>query len=155
VERGELCAGWIYDPLSDVMVMAESGGGAWSAGRRLAVDGEPDTTRLVGVAYGRTVAGPRAAKALAESGRVGAVRNLGSSALEYNAIALGCAHFSLHSRSLPWDHAAGMLIVRESGGIADFFDGRAYDPRITNRAVLAAANRIAWDTVRAVVGPLA
>jgi fructose-1,6-bisphosphatase/inositol monophosphatase family enzyme len=155
VERTEVCAGWIYDPLADVMVMAELGGGAWSAGRRLAVDAEQEPARLVGAAYGRSVAGPRAAKALAESGRVGAVRNLGSSALEYNAIALGHAHFSLHSRSLPWDHAAGMLIVREAGGIADFFDGSAYDPRVTDRAVLAAASRTAWDTVCAVVGPLA
>jgi fructose-1,6-bisphosphatase/inositol monophosphatase family enzyme len=155
VERAEVCAGWIYDPLADVMVTSESGGGAWSAGRRLAVDAAVDGARLVGAAYGRTAAGPRAAKALADSGRIAALRNLGTSALEYSAIALGRAHFSLHSRSLPWDHAAGMLIVREAGGIAGFLDGSAYDPRISNRPVLAASNRMAWETVRTVVGPLA
>ncbi len=155
VERAEIRAGWIYDPLERVMVVAESGAGAWSEGRRLAVDGEASAQRMVGAAYGRTVAGPRAAKALADSGRVGSVKNLGSSALEYSAIALGRAHFSLHSRSLPWDHAAGMLIVREAGGLADFLDGTPYDPRILDRPVLAAANRVAWETVRTVVGPLA
>jgi fructose-1,6-bisphosphatase/inositol monophosphatase family enzyme len=42
VERAELCAGWIYDPLGEAMVMAEAGGGAWSEGRRLAVAAEAE-----------------------------------------------------------------------------------------------------------------
>lgn len=155
VVQAEVRAGWIYDPLGETMVMAEKGSGAWSEGRRLAVDNEIGAERMTGAAYGRTVAGSRAAKALGDSGRIGAVRNLGSSALEYNAVALGRAHFSLHSRSLPWDHAAGMLIVAEAGGITGFFDGSRYDPRISDRAVLAASNRMAWDTVRTIVGPLA
>jgi fructose-1,6-bisphosphatase/inositol monophosphatase family enzyme len=154
VERAELCAGWIYDPLGEAMVMAEAGGGAWSEGRRLAVATEAEPLQMIGAAYGRTVAGPRAAQALADSGRVAAVKNLGCSALEYSTVAQGRAHFTLHSRSLPWDHAAGILIVREAGGLADFLDGTAYDPRIPDRPVLAAASRTAWDVVREVVGRL-
>jgi fructose-1,6-bisphosphatase/inositol monophosphatase family enzyme len=155
VERGMVCAGWIYDPLGDVMVVAEVGGGTWSGGVRLRVDGETEAARMTGAAYGRSAAGPRAAKLLGDSGRVAGIRNLGSSALEYIAVAQGQAHFSLHSRSLPWDHAAGMLIVAEAGGVAGFLDGTAYDPRTIDRAVLAAANRAAWDTVRDTVGVLA
>jgi fructose-1,6-bisphosphatase/inositol monophosphatase family enzyme len=155
VERGVVRAGWIYDPLDDVMVTAEAGAGAWSAGARLEVDGEPATERMSGAAYGRTLAGPRAAKALADSGRFAGIRNLGCSALEYIALAFGRAHFSLHSRSLPWDHAAGMLIVAEAGGVVGFLDGTPYDPRIADRAVLAASNRIAWETVRDIVGVFA
>ncbi len=154
VQRAEVCAGWIYDPLGGIMVMAERGSGAWSDGRRLAVDSEAGPERMIGAAYGRTPAGPRAGKLLAESGRVAAVRNLGSSALEYSAIALGHAHFSLHSRSLPWDHAAGMLIVAEAGGIAGFFDGSPYDPRIIDRPVLAAASHAAWEVVRETIPAL-
>jgi fructose-1,6-bisphosphatase/inositol monophosphatase family enzyme len=155
VQQGVVNAGWIYDPLGDVMVTAERGSGSWSAGARLAVDPESEPARMVGAAYGRTVKGERAGKALAASGRVATVRNLGCSALEYVAVARGAAHFSLHSRSLPWDHAAGMLIVAEAGGIAAFFDGTAYDPRVADRAVLAAASRAAWDTVLGVLGALA
>jgi fructose-1,6-bisphosphatase/inositol monophosphatase family enzyme len=154
VERAEVKAGWIYDPLADVMVMAEAGSGAWSGGRRLAVMGT-EPTQMTGAAYGRTSAGPRAAQALIGSGRIGALRNLGCSGLEYAEIALGRAQFSLHSRSLPWDHAAGMLIVAEAGGLAGFLGGARYDPRIANRPVLAAADRAAWDTVQDVVGSLA
>jgi fructose-1,6-bisphosphatase/inositol monophosphatase family enzyme len=154
VARAELCAGWIYDPLGAAMVMAEAAGGAWSEGRRLAVAAGAEPREMIGAAYGRTVAGPRAAQALADSGRIAAVKNLGCSALEYSAVAEGRAHFTLHSRSLPWDHAAGVLIVREAGGLADFLDGTAYDPRISDRPVLAAASRAAWDVVCEVVGKL-
>jgi fructose-1,6-bisphosphatase/inositol monophosphatase family enzyme len=155
VHRARLRAGWIYDPRADVMVMAAAGAGAWCAGTRLAVAGDQALTAMTGAAYGRAKAGPRAAQALRDSGRVGAVRNFGCSGIEYMEIARGRAHFSLHSRSLPWDHAAGMLITREAGGVADFLDRSAYDPRIIDRPVLAAASHLAWDTVAATVGPLA
>lgn len=154
VEHAAVTAGWIYDPLADVMVVAEVGSGAWSSGRRLAVAGGAPA-QMTGAAYGRTSAGPRAAQALADSGRIGAVRNLGCSGLEYAEIVLGRAQFSLHSRSLPWDHAAGTLIVREAGGLAGFLGEARYDPRITDRPVLAAADQATWDTVQEVVGALA
>lgn len=151
VERGVTRAGWLYNPLADLMVTATLGGGAWSAGRRLAVAADIAPGAMVGAAYGRSAGGIRAAKALEQSGRVGGVRNLGSSGLEYIEIALGDAHFSLHSRSLPWDHAAGMIIVAEAGGPAAFLDGTEYDPRIADRAVLAAANAAVFGVVREVV----
>jgi fructose-1,6-bisphosphatase/inositol monophosphatase family enzyme len=155
VEAGAVRAGWIYDPLDDLMVMAEWGAGAWSRGTRLAVSTETDPKRMEGAAYGRTRAGMRAGPTLEADGRIGRVRNLGCSALEYVEIALGRAHFSLHSRSLPWDHAAGILIVREAGGIAGFADGSPYDPRILDRPVLATSNHVAWEAIRDAVGPLA
>lgn len=154
IERRVVQAGWIYDPLGDVMVTAEAGGGAWCGGRRLAVAGEGEGTPIIGAAYGRAAPGERAAKRLEASGRVAAIRNLGCSALEYVEIALGRANFSLHSRSLPWDHAAGMLITAEAGGIAGFLDGSAYDPGIVDRAVLACAGPRSWAILREVVGSL-
>jgi fructose-1,6-bisphosphatase/inositol monophosphatase family enzyme len=63
----------------------------------------------------------------------------------------GLAQFSLHSRSLPWDHAAGMLIVAEAGGIGSFLDGTRYDPRIFDQPVLSAVSRPAWQVVHDVV----
>jgi len=154
IDHARVRAGWIYEPLADTMVMAEAGGGAWSAGRRLATAGSGAPKDMVGAAYGRTKAGPRAAQALAASGRVGQVQNRGCSGLEYADVALGRAQFSLHSRSLPWDHAAGMLITAEASGVAGFLDGAPYDPRIIDRPVLAAAGGAAWDIVRQVVGEL-
>lgn len=154
VERGVVRAGWIYDPLGDVMVTTEAGSGAWCDGKRLAVASEGEGTPVVGAAYGRAATGERAAKRLEASGRVAAIRNLGCSALEYVEIAFGRAQFSLHSRSLPWDHAAGLLITAEAGGIGGFLDGSAYDPTIIDRAVLASAGPQSWGIVREVVGSL-
>jgi fructose-1,6-bisphosphatase/inositol monophosphatase family enzyme len=154
IEHAHTRAGWIYEPLADTMIMAEAGGGAWLAGRRLTTTSAVAPKDMVGAAYGRTKAGPRASQALTASGRVGQVKNRGCSGLEYLDVALGLAQFSLHSRSLPWDHAAGMLITAEAGGVAGFLDGSPYDPRIIDRPVLAAAGGAAWDIVREVVGEL-
>jgi len=140
-------AGWLYDPIHGVMVMARRGAGAWCDGRRLRVAREPPPGDAVGSAYGRTAAGIRAAAALGDSGRVGAMRNRGCSGLEYMEVARGESHFTLHSRSLVWDHAAGMLIVDEAGGVARFLDGSPYDPRVTDKKPLAAASETVWRLI--------
>lgn len=149
--QGEVEAGWIYNPLGDVLISAVRGEGAWSAGKRLRVNAEVRPEKLTGSAYGRTRSGIRAGRALNDSGRIRGVHNQGCSGLEYMAIAGGTAQFSLHSRSLPWDHAAGMLIVAEAGGYGRFLDGAAYDPRIPDRPLLSAASLQAWRTVRDIV----
>ena len=151
VERGVTEAGWIYDPLGDAMLAGGRGRGAWLDGRRAQVAQGTPPRQMTGSAYGRTPAGIRAAQALNESGRVGGVANLGCSGLEYIDVALGRTHFTLHSRSLPWDHAAGMMLVAEAGGMARFLDGSAYDPRIADRRPLAAADPDAWRLVHEIV----
>jgi len=147
VVGGVVEAGWIYHPPSNAMVMARKGGGVWGDGRRLAVAASARGTAIAGSAYGRTAGGVRMAKALDESGRVGAMLNRGCSGLEYMELATGHSHFSFHSRSLPWDHAAGMLIVAEAGGLASFLDGSPYDPRILDGKPLATANAEAWRII--------
>lgn len=146
VEQGTTTAGWIYDPLGDAMIWAGIGRGAWLDGRRLSIGGAPRRERLQGSAYGRTASGVRAAKALDESGKA-AVHNHGCSGFEYMEVARGDTDFTLHSRSLPWDHAAGMLIVAEAGGTARFLDNSPYDPRLLDRKPLAAASTAAWTWV--------
>ncbi|HZT52301.1 MAG TPA: inositol monophosphatase family protein [Stellaceae bacterium] len=147
VARGRLRAGWILDPLGDRMVWACAGEGAWSDGRRLRLAHAP--ADAIGAAYGRAAGGVRSAKVLEQAGM--RARNLGSSGIEYLDLALGEAHFALHSRSLPWDHAAGMLIAAEAGGCAAFLDGTDYDPRLHDRPLLAACDANCWARVRDVV----
>jgi fructose-1,6-bisphosphatase/inositol monophosphatase family enzyme len=151
VVRGMTEAGWIYDPLGDAMVTAARGKGAWCDGRRLQLVAEDRDSALVGSAYGRTPAGVRAAVALEASGKIGAVHNRGCSGLEYMELARGEAQFTLHSRSLVWDHAAGMLITQEAGGIATFLDGTDYDPRISDKRPLAASSAAAWNLIASIV----
>ncbi|HEV2263041.1 MAG TPA: inositol monophosphatase [Stellaceae bacterium] len=144
VERGRTRGGWIFDPLGDRLVWAEAGAGAWSDGRRLRIS--PAPAEPIGAAYGRAVSGVRSVKAIEQAGM--RTHNVGSSGIEYIDLAVGAAHFALHSRSLPWDHAAGMLIAVEAGGHAAFLDGTRYDPGIHDRAVLAASDAACWARVR-------
>ena len=144
VERGRTHGGWIFDPLGDRLVWAQAGAGAWSDGRRLRIS--PAPAEAMGAAYGRAISGVRSAKAIEQAGML--TRNVGSSGIEYIDLALGTTHFALHSRSLPWDHAAGMLIAAEAGGYAAFLDGTRYDPSIHDRAVLAASDAVCWARVR-------
>ncbi|HXP12883.1 MAG TPA: inositol monophosphatase, partial [Stellaceae bacterium] len=149
VERGAVRAGWLYDPLGDRMVWAVSGQGAWSNRTRLKTASHPE--KISGAAYGIASSGERAVKALGRSPRVGGIRNQNCSGLEYLDIAAGETHFSLHSHSLPWDHAAGMLITAEAGGKAGFLDGGPYDPGVFDRALLAASGGDTWQIVHEIV----
>jgi fructose-1,6-bisphosphatase/inositol monophosphatase family enzyme len=148
---GAVEAGWIYDPLGDLMISSRKGEGAWLGEDRLAVAANVPPERLTGSAYGRAKSGVPAAKALNQSGRIRGVHNQGCSGLEYMALARGISQFTLHSRSLPWDHAAGMLIVSEAGGRGAFLDGSVYDTRIIDRPVLAAASATSWEAIRDIV----
>lgn len=148
VERASPVAGFLYDPLNDRMVWALQGQGAWSGGKRLAIDAAAGK-KLTGAGYGRTANGARVGKAIEAAGM--GLRNFGSGGLEYLALALGELDFSLHSRSLPWDHAAGMLIAEEAGGVARFLDGTRYDARLRDRKVLAAASEHAWRRIHDLV----
>jgi fructose-1,6-bisphosphatase/inositol monophosphatase family enzyme len=154
VQAGQVLAGWIYEPIADIMVLAERGSGAWSAGERLSIDGVAADAKPQGAAYGKTSRGAMRnpvpnASLLAESGLFGAIENHQCGATEYVALALRAIQFSLHSRSLPWDHAAGMLIAEEAGGVARFLDGSAYDARLLDLNVLAAASQDIFDAVQA------
>ncbi len=151
VERGVTTAGWIYDPLGDRMTSAMRGQGAWLGAARLRVAADTPLERMTGSAYGRTPGGLRAVQALTDSGRFASVGNRGCSGLEYIDVATGSSHFTLHSRSFVWDHAAGMLMIAEAGGVATFLDGSPYDPCIADRKPLAAATDAAWRLVRDIV----
>lgn len=144
VEHGRTRGGWIFDPLGDRLVWAQAGAGAWSDGRRLRIS--PAQANPIGAAYGRAISGVRSVKAIEQAGM--RTHNVGSSGIEYLNLALGTAHFALHSRSLPWDHAAGMLMATEAGGHAAFLDGTRYDPAIYDRTVLAASDAACWARVR-------
>ena len=148
---GQALAGWIHDPLGGVTVTAQRGGGAWHDGTRLRVAAGLPLAAMTGAAYGRVGSSVRAADLLTGSGRVGAVVNRMSSGIDYLALALGRAQFQLASRSLPWDHAAGVLIAEEAGAVAGFIDGTPYRPRVADGALLCATDRAAWDAIRDIV----
>ncbi len=147
VEDGVTRAGWLHDPLADVTIHATLGGGAWSQGRRLAVDPTLPIPRMMGSAYGRLPgSGGEAAKRLANAVR--SIENTGCGGLDYIRLALGEAHFKVSSASLPWDHAAGLLIMAEAGGAACFLDGSAYDLHHHDRHLLVTPSPESWAALQ-------
>lgn len=143
---GEAIAGWIYDCLTGRFCEASRGGGAF-------VDGERITARETGANP------PVAANSLIymEPGRREAVRAAiephyalvdipRCAAEQYPRLVLGQNDVAIFERTLPWDHAAGVLFVNEAGGKAARPDGRAYRADDYARpGLIGAASERLWD----------
>jgi len=150
VERGRTVVSWIWRPVDRRLYVAERGGGAWVDGRRISRAPAPaDARRLRGGVLRRfldeatleTVDRNTGRFAQITSGRMAA-------AVEYPLIAEGEEDFAVFGPTLPWDHAPGVLLVEEVGGVARRPDGRDYEPAGTDGGLLVAAGEEAWATVR-------
>ncbi len=149
VQAGITRAGWIHDPLTNITIHARLGGGAWCQDRRLGVDHDLPLARMTGTAYGRLPGGGgggESGKRLA--GIVQAVNNSGCGGLDYIRMALGETQFKVSSASLPWDHAAGLLIMAEAGAVARFLDGGVYDIHDHDRHLLVAPTPETWTRLQ-------
>jgi fructose-1,6-bisphosphatase/inositol monophosphatase family enzyme len=148
MNAGRAVAGWLHDPLEDVMVTAVAGGGAWCGPDRLKIPKDVPLSRMIGAAYGTISGRGRADAMLKSSGKIGDIRNSMCGAIDYIEIARGLRHFFLSPRSLPWDHAAGVLVIGEAGGIARFLDGSAYRPTIVDRPLLVSTDEPSWQALQ-------
>jgi fructose-1,6-bisphosphatase/inositol monophosphatase family enzyme len=141
--RGAVQAGWIHDPLRNATIMAAAGGGAWLGGQRLSVK-PPPLADMSGTLSGRLPDGRRALDVARASNRLGATRRGGSAGRVYMALVEGALDFALFSRTLPWDHAAGVLIHREAGGHAAFLDASPYSLARHQGPLLMAPDAASW-----------
>jgi fructose-1,6-bisphosphatase/inositol monophosphatase family enzyme len=153
VAGGEIEAGWIHAPIADRTVHARRGGGAWESGRRLSVDPGVALEQSVGAAYGKIGGQGNATKLLSRSGRIGGIDNAWSGGIEYLRMVCGETHFFLSSASMPWDHLAGVLLVREAGGEAGPLDGNPLDFRRLDRPMLSANSPDNWAALRHLISP--
>ncbi|MCX8500479.1 MAG: inositol monophosphatase [Alphaproteobacteria bacterium] len=152
-------AGWIYEPISGRTVAAERQKGCWNLGAQVEKLGFSTSLphhQAVGAVYGKRTVGSgdheiSLVELVEKSPEVGSTKQYNSGGVEYNAIAMNDIAYSLHSRSYPWDHAAGALMVEEAGGVAKFLDGSPYDPYIIDREILAAQSGALFDTVQRLV----
>ena len=126
VERGEVAAGVVCDPLRDELFSAADGEGATCNGSPISVDGGSLSSTLVAfdLAHDEEAARQSMELAVTLRPRAAALRLAGSAALALCHVAAGRLGGFFHHRLDPWDMAAGMLIVREAGGWVSDFDGR-------------------------------
>jgi fructose-1,6-bisphosphatase/inositol monophosphatase family enzyme len=138
LEDGVAKQSWILDPLSDTLWYAERGGGAYRNGLRLSPAGaqSPDT-ELTGILSEAFLPDERRGLRGALAARVGSVVPTQRCAgYEYPLVATGGRDFAIYWRTLPWDHAAGALLLTEAGGRVMHFDGAAYAPAIQRKGLI-------------------
>jgi myo-inositol-1(or 4)-monophosphatase len=120
--KGEIVAGVIYDPAKDEMFYAEKGAGAWlNDSQRIRVSGRTRMIEAVfatGLPFGGRKYLPATLQDLARLlPECAGVRRWGAAALDLAYVAAG-RYDGFWERGLNiWDIAAGVLIVREAGGL--------------------------------------
>jgi myo-inositol-1(or 4)-monophosphatase len=121
--KGEIVIGVIYDPVKDELFWAEKGDGAWMNEKRLRVSGRTKMIESV-FATGLPFAG-RAdlPESLQDLARIlptcAGVRRWGAASLDLAYVAAGRYDGFWERRLKSWDMAAGLIIVREAGGIVE------------------------------------
>ncbi len=69
-------------------------------------------------------------------------RSFGASALDLCWIAANRCQVYLHGKQKIWDHAAGLLILKNAGGFAETFDSEnVFTNELKNKSVIAASNK--------------
>ena len=134
--EGEIIAGVIYQPISDELFWAEKGSGAYvdtpaARSRRLRVSGRKDPARaLVGTGIPHIGKGDHAAylaTLAAVTECTAGVRRWGAGALDLAFVAAGRYDAFFEFGLQPWDVAAGLLLVREAGGVICDISGKPYE----------------------------
>lgn len=147
LREGEVIRSVIWQPQHKKAYVAERGSGAWCNGSTL--QRPPAGDALRGVTSRRSWIG----KAL------GTLQALDLTwvccGVDYPKIVEGAADYALYRGTKPWDHAPGLLLLRESGGYVGTFDGSPYLPQVAPPSgIIAAADRATYDLVQGLVHSL-
>ena len=137
--EGQLVAGVIYNPASDELFTAEKGKGAFlNDRRRLRVAARKtlaDAVVATGIPHRGRPGHPAFMRELETVMReVAGIRRTGSAALDLAWTAAGRFDGYWERNLKPWDLAAGLVILREAGGIANRHQRRREDARDGRRA---------------------
>lgn len=141
VADGQLAAGVVADVTRQLTYRAWRGGGAWLGSRRLAVSSLVESRwALVGTGHPfkrlDLLDGYQRQFAAVMRGSAG-VRRTGSAALDLADVAAGRFDAFWELELAPWDVAAGVLLIREAGGVVTTLDG---NPDVIRTGAVVAGN---------------
>lgn len=126
--RGELAHGVVYNPFSQELFAASKGAGATLDGRKIRVSKHPGLDGALlgtGFPYRKGDDFPRILGALGQIMQQAAgIRRAGAAALDLAYVAAGRLDGFWEFNLSPWDVAAGMVIVKEAGGMSADIHGR-------------------------------
>jgi len=149
--------GVVYNPMTDELFAAERGAGATLNGKPIRVSQITNFKQALlstGFPYDRATSPiNNYQNFMAFKREVQAVRRLGAAALDLSFVACGRFDGYWELKIQPHDIAAGMLIVREAGGVATDFAGNADTPTLfAQRQMVASNGLIHPDMLRVLKG---
>ena len=131
-ENGEIKCGVIFNPISNEMFCAEKGNGAYLNNGRIRVSNKKRINDALLVTGGPKGASKIKDKIFSEyikvSNNVLHVRKFGSAALDMAYVACGRFDWVWQRELNYWDIAAGIIILKEAGGLVDFFENNESSP---------------------------
>ena len=147
-DAGEAVAGWLYDPQTDRFCRAKRGEGAFVGEDRIKSQTTGETPPVAAISM---LFMDETERAFAEANVAPHYRLVDiprCAAEQYPRLALGENDVSLFSRTLPWDHAAGVLWLNEAGGKAVRPDGSPYRvDEMERKGLIGAASPALWDEI--------
>ncbi|MFY9212656.1 MAG: inositol monophosphatase family protein [Aestuariivita sp.] len=150
--KGQIVAGVIFDPAKEEMFIAEKGTGAFLNDTRMRVSARNKMIECIyatGLPFGGRSDLPATLQDLARLMPVCAgVRRWGSAALDLAYVAAGRYDGFWERRLNAWDLAAGLIILREAGGLAE--------PILPNGNIIGdgevvAANEVMFDSFAKII----
>jgi myo-inositol-1(or 4)-monophosphatase len=125
--EGQMVAGVIYNPVTDELYTAEKGHGAYLNNKRLRVASRKELAPAV-IATGLPFLGKEGhAQASAEIAAVSnvssGIRRMGAASLDMAYVAAGRFDGFWERGLKPWDVAAGIVLIREAGGMVGDLQG--------------------------------
>ena len=125
-EDNEIKCGVIFNPILNEMFCAEKGSGAYLNNSRIRVSNKKKLNDSLIVTGGPKKASKTKDRIFSEyikiSEKASNVRKFGSAALDMAYVACGRFDGYWQREINYWDIAAGIIIVKESGGFVNFFD---------------------------------
>ena len=142
-QKDQLIAGLVYDPIHNDFYWAEEGTGAYLNDQRLRVTNKSSLDKSV-IALGIPFLGRGDHKEHIRSqeavmSKVAGLRRFGAASLDLAYVAAGKVDGFWEYGLSPWDVAAGIILVKEAGGLALGIDNKE-NPLLTGNIVAGNTN---------------
>jgi fructose-1,6-bisphosphatase/inositol monophosphatase family enzyme len=159
VIKGKTVSGWIHDPIANTTLFGEQGAGAWyqsgelngEESNRIHINPAKSMHQMIGSLKRSARHNLDERRANGETGLPSIIKRYRSVGREYMDLARGKFDFASYSGSLkPWDHAAGIMIYKEAGGLnAMLGTGNPYQVghRLIQGEVMLAPNQYILDAL--------
>ena len=142
---GEIISGIIYDPIKDEMFVAEKGNGAYVNNKRMRVSSRSKLENCIICTGGPKKDSKDRESTLEEYKKFSSkvfipIRKLGSASLDMAYVAAGRYDGYWQKDLNYWDIAAGIVLVKESGGFVSDFNGE--NQYVKNKTILVTNSKI-------------